>query len=462
MAGIGFELKKLFAKKGLFANTRAALYSTLVTVGPTIICIFMMVFFNWLLKINNIRLPSRQLFQGIILYSFVFSLILTSGYSIILSRYLADRIYEEKYEDIKASLYGSITLIMIIASIVAIIFYWNSQLNLFYKIFAYILFIENVIEIILCTYVTALKNCRIIALGFIIGFLLSILLGSVLMAIINVDPVLIALVCFDIGFLIVILVLCYEIQRYFTKDSGNYFGFICYFKKYYLLFFTNLFYILGLYVHNFIFWTIPEMNMIVGETYVFSPSYDIVAFYALLTTLPTTIIFVVKVETAIFSRYREYFYCINQGASYKDIEIAKIDMKKSIYNELSYLLYVQIIFTIGSIVFGNRFLPFHGFTSSMISTFNILTLAYYGIIMLFVITTLLLYFDDRIGACLITLGFLILNFILTYVSTLFGEVYYGFGTFIVSFIAICVSIKRLAYFLNNIDYYVFCKNSSWK
>ena len=37
MAGIGFELKKLFSRKGLMATVRAYSYATMVCAGPMLL-----------------------------------------------------------------------------------------------------------------------------------------------------------------------------------------------------------------------------------------------------------------------------------------------------------------------------------------------------------------------------------------------------------------------------------------
>ena len=50
MAGIGFELKKLFEKEGIFNGLKASVYSTIVTIGPTLISIALIISFNMLLK----------------------------------------------------------------------------------------------------------------------------------------------------------------------------------------------------------------------------------------------------------------------------------------------------------------------------------------------------------------------------------------------------------------------------
>jgi uncharacterized membrane protein len=461
MAGIGFELKKLFNKKGVFSNTKAVLYSSAVTIGPTIACIGIMIIFNIILKNNGLELVKREIFQATIMYSFVFSLILTSGYSMVLTRYISDKICEEKYEDIKASLYGSLAMIVLIGSLVGIAFYRNSPMNIEYKFLGYILFIELIIEIILCTYVTAVKNYKIVVYAFVIGLLTSFIVGIGLIYLTDVDMLLAALISFDLGILILIMILYYEVQRHFNKESNKYFEFLRYFKEYYLLFLINTGYLMGVYIHNFIFWANEDISTTLVNTYVYCPTYDIPAFFALITTLATNIMFSVKLETSFFEKYRNYFYNINGGASYKDIEISRNEMESVLKKELSQIMIIQLIITVAFIFVGRNLLLGFGFTSIMIDEFNTLTLAFYGIAMIFVLITILLYFDDRKGACLIALSFFITNAGFTYITSLLGNVYYGFGTFVSATLVMIIAMARVRHYIKNIDYFVFCKNSKW-
>ena len=46
MAGIGFELKKLYSPRSIIKSVRAYLFSSIVTIGPMMMCIFMLTFFS--------------------------------------------------------------------------------------------------------------------------------------------------------------------------------------------------------------------------------------------------------------------------------------------------------------------------------------------------------------------------------------------------------------------------------
>lgn len=462
MAGIGFELKKLFRKNGLLASVRAYFYSIFVTIGPTIISVIVITFLQVILKNSGVERYEREILQATIMYSFIFSVIIVSGYCMMLSRYLADRLYLNKKEDILPALYGSLSIIMLVTTIVGVTFYYTSPIDTIYKLFAYILLIELVIQMVLSVYISAVKNFKKIAYSFIYGTVLGFVIGFLLIKYALVREILAVLIGFDVCIFVVILILLHEIRSYFSKKSRLYFNFIKYFRKFYLVFFTNAFYTIGLYGHNFIFWFFSQNNHIVRDTYIYNPSYDIPAFYAFMSVMPTMVMFVVKVETAFYEKYRNYFYLINNGACYEDIQLAKKDMNRVIFKELIYIMEIQLFFSIGAIIIGMKYLSYLGFTANMIDMYSILVLGFYCVIIMFVIMTLLLYFDNKKSACFIAFYFMASSFIYTYLTLFLGEAFYGIGFFVAGLSAVIISIIQLVNYLKNIEYYIFCIQVSWK
>lgn len=462
VAGIGFELKKLFRKSGLLSAVRAHLYSIFVTVGPIVISVTAITFLQFLLRYIGTPTSQRELLQATIMYSFVFAVILSSGYCMTLSRYLSDRLYLGRKDDILPALYGSTAVILVISGVIGLIFYYRSPLDIAYKFFAYLLFIQLVIEILLSIYVSAVKNFKRVAFSFLYGTVFGFITAWALIKFSTVDIILAVLIGFDLSILVVIILLAYEVQQYFREKSSLYFNFIKYFNQYYLVFLTNFFFNLGLYVHSIVFWANPGINLVMENTYVFAPSYDVPASFAFMSSIPTLVMFVVKVETALFDKYRNYFYLINNGACYEDIEVAKKDLKKTVLRELVYAMEIQLFFTIAFIIMGIKFLPLTGFSASMVDMYNILALGYFCVIIMFVIITLLLYFDNQKGACLIGLHFVLSSFLYSVATVYLGESYYGFGFFLAGLMSLFFSIFVLVRYLNNIDYYVFCIHVSWK
>ena len=105
MAGIGFELKKIYRKEGIARSAMGVLYSTLVTIGPMVLVICAILFLYFFLGVTGISYADRELLSSMILYTFIFSVILTSPFNVVLSRYLADKFYLEEYGGILDSYY---------------------------------------------------------------------------------------------------------------------------------------------------------------------------------------------------------------------------------------------------------------------------------------------------------------------------------------------------------------------
>ena len=61
MAGIGFELKRLFGKKGLTLNLRANLYASVVVAGPALLGAVLLLGINWLAYLAGAPRHERDL-----------------------------------------------------------------------------------------------------------------------------------------------------------------------------------------------------------------------------------------------------------------------------------------------------------------------------------------------------------------------------------------------------------------
>jgi polysaccharide biosynthesis protein PelG len=83
-----------------------------------------------------------------------------------------------------------------------------------------------------------------------------------------------------------------------------------------------------------------------------------------------------------------------------------------------------------------------------------LVLAYFLFITMFILTHILMYFDDQKGVLLIGGLFVVLNIGFTYWTMYLGND--GLGMFLASLFSLVAVITRLLYVLRNIDYFTFC------
>jgi uncharacterized membrane protein len=453
MAGIGFELKRLFRSKGVFGGLRATLFASFITFGPTILCIFMITVLQKFLENRGFSLEERLLFMGAIIYSFIFSLILTSGLTITLSRYISDEIYKQEYDDILPSLTGALILCLILGGTTGIIFYYRKPISLLFKISAYLLFIELNILWVQMVYVSALKDYMKLIKGFFAGIVASIVLAQIL--VLRVKQVTAILLSVDIGFLLIIAFFAITIKGCFNADSKAYFKFFEYFDKYPSLFFCGFLQTLGLYVHNFIIWSGKD-RIRIEETFIMSPLFDVPVFWAFLSILPALVTFVVFCETSFFERYKTFYDTICSGGTWGEIKRSKEEMLKVLGKNLRFIIGLQLVITFLSLVFGFTFLPSAGLSVSSLRIFGMIVIGDASFVIMYITLSILLYFDDRKGALLATLVFAVANGFFTGLIAPLGEGYYGLGFMGAAFLGLLVVLIRLKFFITYIDYFTFC------
>ncbi|MEF2245414.1 exopolysaccharide Pel transporter PelG [Paenibacillus sp. IITD108] len=454
MAGIGFELRKLFREQGLINNIKAYAYSSLTTVGPMILSMLLIIALQKVTKTEETTYLDWELYIATVSYCFIFSIVLTSGISMVLTRYTADMLYQKKYNRIMSSYYGALIIMLPTTALIAILFLNGVSADWQYKLAAYFFFMLLVVVWIQGVYLSALKDYIRIVRGFLIGSVAALISGWLVSQYADLDPTVAALLGLDIGFLIIVILSSYHFEQRFPRaERAYFFEYLSYFKKYASLFFAGCFVYSGVYLHNFVYW-LGSRGVEVADQFLVMPYYDLPVFFAFLSVMPTLVTFVVSVETAFYEKFKLYYLNILNGGTIQDISAAKNKMQKTLTKEISLLMEIQLLFTILAIAFGIKFLPKIGFTMAQLDLFIILALAYFLFIIFFVLTHILMYFDDRKGVISIGFVFVLLNIGLSY--WMMRLEFDGLGMFIASFIALGLVIGRLLYVLRNIDYFTFC------
>lgn len=351
MAGIGFELRKIFEENTISSKMRGYSYATLISVGPMIVSVLMIIIISTILKIMKIDILNREIITSSIMYAYIFSMISVSGFVMVISRYISDKIYIGDVTDVLASLVGVISINLLLGGSMAIIFFVNSPLDFIFKMLSYMFFLELSILYILIAYISALKDYMRIVKGFSIGAASTIVL-SLILIILKMEIARSILLGLVIGFLITIILLIFSIKSYFNSMSSNVFSFVKYIFNMPYLFLINLFYTLGLFVHNFIIWKFSDISITINSSYIISRTYDNATFFAILTIIPATVLFVIRVETSFYEKYRKFTTSLDSGGSLRDILIAKKEMISVLKRELINIMKVQLVATFLLIIFG--------------------------------------------------------------------------------------------------------------
>jgi uncharacterized membrane protein len=204
-----------------------------------------------------------------------------------------------------------------------------------------------------------------------------------------------------------------------------------------------------------IIWT-TDIAINIRNIFYMSPSYDFPAFIALMTVLPAMVIFVVKTETSFFDDYKEYIKMLSGGGTLKDLESASKEMKTNMYNKLIQLLQIQLIISSVAIVASRYLFPLIGLGDESIIFFGYLAIGYFCIIAIHIISTIILYFDDRKNAFQIMVLFIVSHIICVAASVLIGEKVYGLGTAVAGIITLAVAFYKMRKGLSDLNYRLYC------
>jgi len=455
MAGIGFELKKLFDKKSAIGYFRAYTYTTVVTTGPFLLMTGMVLMIQLLFSIFDVPYFTKQLYIASVSYPFIFSHIISSGFAMLITRYIADKIYSKEYNEIIPSLYGMLSVALTIGSIFALFFFWKAPLAFELKLVTYIFYMELITIWIQGVYLTALKDYKKIIQSYVGGVFLSIFLVFVVLKTSILPQLFGTIVAMDIGMLLITAMLMTNIKKFFVGTSHRNFLFLQYFETHFNLFLISLFYSISLYIPNIIIWR-GSLAISIEETYWYAPIYDIATFYGFLSILPVMVVFVVATEIHFYKRYSTYFMYITEGGNLKEIEDARNDLFRVMWSEIRNVLEFQLVFSFIFLAIGNYLLPRIGLSHSSINMYNLIVLGAYATGILQIVITILLYVEDRKGALWISAIFLIMNVGFNVLGLEFGENAYGFGFFLAAFLSLVISFGRLVYYSKRLDYFVFC------
>ncbi len=464
MAGIGIKLNKIYNKRSIFARLYGFGYSVVVTIAPMLVVIAVLVAMQLLLGFSKLNYAVRELFSCTVLYIFIFALLTASPFNAVISRYMSDLIYEDKYEDIKPCFYTGMLLNCIVSFIPELIFcfheYYVGGVNVWYVFAGFVGYMSLMFAFYIMLYLSICKDYKKISLFYIIGMSVALLLSCGLHYFFNVRTDVAMLVSLDVGMLLIAILEYSQFLQYFTQNSGDYAGVYRYLATYWQLIVANFMYIFGLYIHNFVFWTTDE-HMIVARSFVCNQPYDMASCLAMFTNITSSVIFLSRVEMNFHSRYKGYSEAVIGGRG-QDIDKAANRMFRQIMEEVMTLVRVQFI--ISSVIFlvAMVILPRYGFGGETLQIYPLLAAGYFIMFTMYALIVFLYYFNDLNGAVATSLTFFIVTGVCSFIATKLPVIWYGSGLVIGAFTGFTVAYFRLRYMEKMLDVHTFCLGSILK
>jgi polysaccharide biosynthesis protein PelG len=343
MAGIGFVLQKVLREGGMGSFFKVAIAGTIIVAGP------------WLLSIIGIfalgRISgsaieeSRGLFMAVIIYSYAFSLIIFGGFHYIFTRQVADYIFEKKRHEAGSALVVYSLFIIIFASGISYAAMSTVDLGFIrerelFRLSSVLLFTTINLIWILMIFISLLKKYILIFLVYLAGMVGSIAGVSILG---NVFASGGAMLGFAAGQGIVVVLLFFLSFIEYPPTKFLLIQVFRYFAKFRFLFLAGLFYYWGMWADKVVFWFTNGTPVTNSFFHVFDP-YDIPVYLANLTMIPGLIYFIIVSETDFYSHLTEFLKTLHSSI-YKNIQIRKAKVVKSMRNGLKEQAFFQGLFT---------------------------------------------------------------------------------------------------------------------
>lgn len=454
MAGIGFELRKVLKRNRISSLFEAYGYAALLSAGGWVVSILAIILVG-LINISIYGNSSDVLkFQVSVTHLIALSLILSGFHQLVFTRFVADRIYEGKDEEIVPNFFGILilnTMISLLFGSIYIYIILYSVRNIYFItvfLFSFILlsnlWILNILAI-------SVKKYKYVVLSYLFCYLFIIILSYF----VGKFGLTYLLASFFIGNMILFLLLLYLIieNYYFSKILS--FDFIQSYKQYLPLSLAGFLFNLGIWADEYIFW----YSSLTGEDIIgkirASVVYDSPLFLAYLSIIPGMAVFFLRLEADFAEYYEKYFRGVVDGATLETLVRYKGYMIDTVRISVKETIVVQGVFNIILYILAPHFFSLINLPQFSAPLFYIDIVAIQLQLLVMNILAFLFYLDRRIEALIVTFTMAIFNIFLSIITIKLGPYYYGYGTALAMLIASIVGLIYMNKVMEELEYETF-------
>ena len=452
MAGIGFELRRILLKDSYTSTLRAYIYAGLISSGPWVLSIISVMLIG-IVSLGGIT-PEDQVRQFLVsvTYLMAVSLILTGGLQLYFTRFISDRLYEQKGEIILPNLLGILGLVTVFTGCIgSLLVVWLFDQSLLFCV----LLVTNLV--VLCNlwmviiFLSGMKAYNRILLTMLVGYAVMIGSGFVLRDY-NLEGLLLALL---IGHASLVFMFLYEILREYPAERLVSFDFLDRRQVFLSLLFTGFAYNAGVWVDKFIFWFNPATSQEVIGPLRMSLIYDLPIFLAYLAVIPGMAVFLVRIETDFAEAYERLYNAIRGGETLGHIYYLKDQMLLTIRQGLFEILKVQGITIVVLFLWAADILAWLGISHHYLPLFYVNLVGVSIQVLLMALLNVFFYLDKRRIVLELTVLFLLLNALLTMLSQALGPSFFGYGFAVSLLITALTGLLQLSRSLDTLEYETF-------
>lgn len=449
MAGIGFELRRILQKDSLTAVAQAHFLGGLIVLGPFLCSVLCLVGLN-LLAAPAVGLTVRQTFASAAVYVFGGSLVATGPLQILLTRYLADKVYRGEYATLIESLFPVVALAAGLLGAFALPVLAMVQVSAVAKLTLFTLNATIGCLWMVVIFVRAAHGHRSVAVIFAAGSASALGLAFSLVGRFGLEGLLLG---YTGGHVLLLVLLVRQLITEFGYPLRWDWGVLSYFRIFPRLLLIGAFQNLGIWIDKFLFWG-SELRL-EASGFVTAPKYDSSTFLAYLTVLPAFVIFFVRVETDFHDQFHGYYDEIFFRGPLDKISAAARHLQRVLTDSLVGILKVQAMLSFMAVFFATELLQAAGLPVSQVGMFRFAAAGALFLAFMMFANVILLYLDAQREVLVSTLVFFAVNAMATLLSFRWGYQLYGLGLAFACLVGMLLSLFFLANQLFNLEFMTF-------
>ncbi|MBN1798127.1 MAG: exopolysaccharide Pel transporter PelG [Spirochaetales bacterium] len=384
-------------------------------------------------------------------YALLGSLFITAPFYFVFIRFLNEKLKILSNVDRSGIFLILIISIFTLAVIGAVVFMFFSDASVVFNLSVIILFILLSLNWLLLLFLSISRQFLLIAACYFIAIIGILLVGTGVelfageIGLINVLNLGIGAVFFILWYLV-----SEKIKITYTVKL-DFFSFVKQ-KPYYLIF--GLIVILGIFIDKIVIWS-SDLSKIYAHVFVSFSAYETSVAMAFLTAIPPVIYFVLNVEKRIHVKSKKLYESINLGSQLNIIENNQRELTEYILKAFFNILKIQV-----TTVFSVNYLATQIFSLFKLPLENVILFrtALWGVacfVLFSFIVTILLNWDFKGSVLFLSLLFLVINMITSYIASHLDQRYTTYGFSFTCLIVLLAALIILVYTIKNLIYIVF-------
>lgn len=448
MAGIGFELEKLFEKDTYSAEFSAYMAAGLILAGSWVFSVLAIIIIT-LYSTVDLTARNQSLLLVITTYSYMGAMLVTSFLSIPVTRFIADRLYLGEADAFGPSYAGYCLIHWIVAGLVGAIFYGLNPLNATLKILGTILLVACTQVWLSAAFISLLRAYTFVAFSFLTGYALATAAAVFLGRAYGLEGYLGG---FTLGLTVLALMLTAHLQLEFAFPRATNFGFMALVWQRPALALIGLFLALGTWVDKVVFWMSEEHAHAITPYLRFFPAYDMSFFLGYITVIPAYAHFLLRIETSFARHVRHIYSSLVSREPYDRIQNGKRRLLDTMNGDFIGLLKVQAPLSLLCIYFAPNILAYLHLPPHQSHIFQFSTMAAMAVVLVQVQVLYLLYFDLAGLAVIPSALYFVGNWSVSWLSLQLGYWSYGLGHLVGALLAATAGVIIVNKNVPELDY----------